>query len=378
MRIIIYNPNSFGGSFQYIKELCNYLKQNDKVESVTLVLPKNADYDKEYVKKLLKSDLIKSTNALIKKAYFLYRTFLSPLSFWKWLRHQPPSVVIFNDFDQWSSWFIKYFFRLLSTKHKYGVILHDPDRDRYTSFLWLSRYTMKTVMSYMDIAFYHQFLPNRPYYKLAIPFVNIPQGIYYNSTTSIDESFYNNILSQKQGKKIISIVGNIRDEKNYDLIIRSLTNLPDVKLLVVGKSASSVVDTEEYKKTIKELGLENRVIWDERYITDEEFSAAIKASDILCLYYKKTFTSQSAVLNSIAPFKKPVIIADVQSGMSSLAKTFSVGEVIEPENLEVFVATVKKIIHSGNDYTSNWQNYIEYSSWENSSKMIVDSFNKLP
>ena len=42
MRIIIYNPLSFGGTYQYLKELVHYLKQSDKVDSVTVVLPENA------------------------------------------------------------------------------------------------------------------------------------------------------------------------------------------------------------------------------------------------------------------------------------------------------------------------------------------------
>lgn len=377
MRIIIYNPLSFGGTYQYLKELGHYLKQTDKVDSVTVIMPENATYDDDACVNILKSDLIKSDKRLLKKFHFLYRTFVNPLRFYKWLRNQPPSAVIFNDFDQWSGWFIKYFFKRLQKKHLFGVVLHDPDRDNYTPVKWLSQATMKAQMSFMDIGFYHQFLPNRAYYKNKIPYINIPQGIYYKSTASVDERFYNHIQSQKQGSKIISIIGNIRDEKNYDLVIRAIKELKDVKLMVVGKAANSDVLIGEYKKLIQELGLQDRVIWDERYITDEEFSAAIKASDILCLYYKKTFTSQSAVLNSIAPFKKPVVIADGESAMSGLAKTFSVGEVVEPESISAFVAAIKRMQLEEKDYTKNWEKYMEYSSWENCSKILVESFMKL-
>jgi len=377
MRIIIYNPNSFGGNFQYIKELFSYLKKQAGVEQAILVLPANADYNEPGNDKLLKKDLVKTKVPVFRKIYFLYRTFANPLIFWNWLRKQPPSCVIFNDYDQWSSWFTGYFFKRLARKHKYGIILHDPDRDGYTPFLWLSRFTMKAVIGYMDVAFYHQFLPDKPYYKRNIPFINIPQGIYHTATSSVDEVFYNKIIAEKGEMKLLSIIGNIRDEKNYDLVIRALPDLPNVKLLVTGKPSSSGVPTETYRKTISDLGLEKRVIWEERYITDAEFSAAIVASDVLSVYYKKTFTSQSAVLNSIAPFLKPVVIADVASGMSILAKKYSVGAVIEPENREAFVLAVNELLTDKTDYSENWKRYIAYSSWANASKMIVAVFFEL-
>jgi len=374
MRIVIYNPLSFGGTYQYLKELVHDLKRSDKVSAVTVIMPENAIYEGEACVKLLKSDLIKSDKKWVKKIHFLYRTFINPVKFYNWLRHQPPSAIVFNDFDQWSGWFARYFFKRLRKKHLFGIILHDPDRDNYTPFKWLSTFTMKAQMSFMDIAFYHYVLPEKSYYKKDIPYVNIPHGIFHKATASIDELFYHHILAQKQGMKIISIVGNIRDEKNYELVIRALKELKGIKLLIVGKSANSGVLIEEYKRIIRELELVDRVIWDERYISDEEFSAAIKASDILCLYYKKSFTSQSGVLNSIAPFQKPVVIADGESAMSGLAKTFMIGEVVEPENINAFVAAIKRMQSEEKDYTSSWKKYMEYASWENSSKIIVESF----
>lgn len=376
MRFIVYNPNSFGGNFQYIKELFSYLEKADGVTSAVLVLPQNVRYDGGNGYKLLKSDLPKTSIPVFKKLYFLYRTFANPLLFWNWLRKQPPSCVIFNDYDQWSSWFTRYFFKALKRKHRYGIILHDPGRDGYTPFLWLSQYTMKTVMSYIDIAFYHQFLPDKPYYKKNIPYVNIPQGIYTTATAGIDQNFYASIMEQKGDNKLLSIIGNIRDEKNYDLILSAIVDLPGVVLLVTGKPSHSGVPTAAYKKMIIDLGIEKRVIWEERYITDDEFSAAIVASDILSVYYKRSFTSQSAVLNSIAAFRKPVIIADTESGMSILAKKYSVGAVIEPENKELFVAAVKKLLADKTDYTDNWNRYMEYSSWKNSSRLIIAAFSQ--
>jgi len=374
MRIIIYNPNSFGGNFQYIKELFSYLKKLGGVESAILVLPENSDYDTPGNIKLLKSDLVKVKAPLLRKLYFLYRTFASPLVFWKWLRQQPPSFVIFNDYDQWSSWFTRFFFKTLRNRHKYGVILHDPDRDDYTPFTWLSRYTMKSVMSYIDVAFYHEILPDRPYYKKNIPYINVPQGIYNTATAAVDQAFYDLILAHKGNMKLLAVIGNIRDEKNYELIISSLCDLQGVKLLVTGKPASSGVPTETYRKLILDLGLSDRVMWEERYLSDEEFSAAIVASDILSVYYKKTFTSQSAVLNSIAAFRKPVLIADTRSAMSVLAKRFAIGAVIEAENKEAFVASVKQIMTDEKDYTDNWNRYMEYCSWDSCAKIITDSF----
>src|SRR5688500_10945304 len=210
MRIIIYNINSFGGNYKYAHELNVAYNKNSRVKSCLLVLPGNSiESDGKHIKKMLLPDISKSGNRLIRKLYFVYRSIVNPFIFFFFLKKQPQSVVIFNDFDQLTSFLWAPFFRFLKRKHVFATVLHDPDRDGYLPSKWLSEITMKAVTGIMHIAFYHEYLPDKKYYQPSLKKVKVPHGIYPPHTA--DENFYNYVLKQKGAAQLIGILGNIRD-----------------------------------------------------------------------------------------------------------------------------------------------------------------------
>lgn len=377
MKVFIYNPNSFGGNYQYAIKLYEQLKTTKNVQLVVLILPENSNFIGLNVFKFLKSDITTTSFPIFKKFYFLYRIILNSIIFWNWLRQQESAYVLFNDFDQWSACITKYLFILLKSKHRFGVVLHDPDRDHYTPWRWLSQKTMQCVMQPMDVGFYHYYLPDKPYYSKDTTFISIPHGIY--TSAAKDDTFYQYLVGIKGIYQLLSVVGNIRAEKNYRLIIEAMCYLPSFKLLIAGKAANSSISIQEYKKLAQKLGVADQIIWEERYLTESEMSAVFSASDYISLYYKKSFTSQSGILNQVAPFKKKVIIADGNSGMAALAKQFEIGIIVPPENVEAFVRAIQNNLESKSPETYNqaWEAYMSYASWENSANIIVSTFNKL-
>lgn len=369
MRIVILNTNSFGGNYEYSRCIANEYVKHADVTSCVVLIPENADNREDAVfKKVLISDILKTNFVLLRKAYFIYRSIVNPFNVYRYLKNQPASTVLFNDYEQITSILWVPLFKRLKRKHTFAVILHDPDRDNYFPFKWLSAYTMRAVMRIMDIAFYHGYLPDKKYYEFNIPKVEIPHGLYVHETFDID--LYNLLVKRKGEFYLMGIIGNIRDEKNYTLLIESLLDLPNAILVIAGSPSNSDVPIRVYKKQIEQLGLEQQVIWIEKRLTDDEIQSVILACDLILLYYKHSFTSQSGILNLIAPHKKKLIVSDGTSALTQTVDMFKIGDVV-PISKESFVHSVLNIFDVTNKdaHIVMWDSYLKYASW----KLNVDT-----
>jgi hypothetical protein len=72
------------------------------------------------------------------------------------------------------------FKRVLGQRHKFAIILHDPDRDAYPPNLAWTNYSMNLIMGLTDFAFYHDSLPDKSYYKTGTScvYLDLPHGIF--------------------------------------------------------------------------------------------------------------------------------------------------------------------------------------------------------
>lgn len=374
MQIVIYNINSFGGNYEYAKALFDTTEKSGRFGKCSLLIPEISPLaDRPNLFKILMSDKPGMNNRVLRQLHFVYRSFVNPWRFYKFLKNQQSAVVVFNDFDQLSSFFWSFFFRKLRKRHLFGVILHDPDRDHYFAKKGISEYTMKKVMSVMDVAFHHGYIPDKSYYNQTLRKVEIPHGIY--TPAPVDAGFQTFLLQQKGDSNLIGILGNIRDEKNYEIIIESLKDLPNTKLLIAGSPANSSINTQLYRDKIKQHGLEERVIWVERFLTDNELSAAIAVCDVISLYYKETFTSQSGILNLIAPFKKRLIVSNVESSLKRVVSRYQIGVLVEPNNKRAYVEAANDLLAKEQQlFDEKWIKYLNDHSWENNISTITQVF----
>nr|WP_319397839.1 glycosyltransferase [uncultured Carboxylicivirga sp.] len=378
MQIFIYNPNSKGGNYKYAQYTTNALAE--KGAHVTLILPKNSQpnnlttyspNDLQTYRPILLSDQPNTTNTLLKKLYFFYRIFFNPIIFYRFLKKQPASKIIFNDFDQLTAIFWGPLFKKLKKKHKFSIVLHDPDRDAYPGGIKHTKRSMKAIMNVMDVAFFHEQLPEKIYYQNFPGYKQtIPHGIY--PPAKLDEKLFEEINQFKQDSQLLVIPGNIRYEKNYQLIIKTLQNIPECKLLIAGAPSSSSVHIDELKKLSYEYKVDGRIFWLCRYLSESEFTSILEVSDLILLYYQQSFTSQSGILNQIAPLKKNVLISDTSSALTKLAKEFNLGTIAKADSAEFFVKGVKSAIID-KSYKQYWDNYLKYASWDKQAEEIIRS-----
>jgi glycosyltransferase involved in cell wall biosynthesis len=376
VNILIYNINSFGGNHSYAVQLFQAYRQHPAVDKVQLIMPANSTLAKDYrVHNVLLADKISSGNPLLKKLYFIYRSFVNPVRLYRLLKKEPSSVVVFNDYDQLSSFYWVPLFKRLKRQHIFSVILHDPDRDQYLPSKRMAIGSMNKVMSLMDAAFYHGYLPDKPYYKGNFLKAVVPHGIY--PPVEGNETFRVFIASKRNKRTLLGILGNIRDEKNYEVVLEALALLPDCQLLVAGAKANAEVPVERYRKKITELGLEDRVIWVERYLDETELQTAINVCDIVLLYYKPSFTSQSGMLNTIAPYKKKLVVTDTPSALQQVTARYKLGVLAPPDDKTALIQAIQLLQAKKTDeYESGWRQYEQEASWTAHVQIAIETFKK--
>lgn len=374
--VIIYNSSSFGGCYDYAKAIAPWFAAHPAVSQVTVVLPNNAPWQSPLATHPLSQDKVDGSR-LYKQVYFLGRVFLNPIKFAAWLKLQPPSLVIFNDFEQLSAPFWTPAIDLLAAQHHYAIILHDPDRDAYPPSLAYTTHCMKAIMRRMHLGLYHDQLPDKPYYKEAngkgTRYLSIPHGLY--EVAEPDEALLAQLNQQKRpGLFYASILGNIRKEKNYELAIRAMKELPWLGLIIAGSAANSAVEAAEYHQLATSLGVNDRIIWVERFLSEAEMAAAIAASHAMLLYYARSFTSQSGVFNMAAPFKKLILASDGPSSLAHVLRQFGNGLLAAPDDLQALVALLTQARQfNPQQLEANWQAYLDYASWQKNVDIIMSA-----
>jgi len=379
--LVFYHQTSFGGTFSYaINSFEAFAKQHISSE---LLLPRNVS-DSEISKKIgnskfsvnriLLTDQPNTKIRLFKQLHFVFRSLINPFILWNFIRKKKKLVVVFNEFDQFSAIIWGLFFRIFKKNgHCYAVILHDPDRNNYFKIKKLSEISMKSVMQIIDVAFYHEIIPERNYYQNngKTIFRNIAHGVYpkYNA----DEKFREKLILQKADSKLFIMPGNIRSEKNYHLAIEALAFFPDVKLLIAGKSANSGIQTAEYKKLSVKNNTHNRIIWREHFLSNEQMAAAIEISDLVLLPYSESFKSQSGGLFLVAPYRKPLLVSEGESALAIHVKRFNLGICVQPDSLEGLKQGFSLFLNEKNT-SPDWEAFFNFASWNNSAKLALETF----
>ncbi len=373
MDIIIYESSSFGGCYDYSLQLLGAYKKHAEANSVRLILPRNSKFEGDGCRKFLLKDKIDISSKLLRKAWFIGRVFINPLLLFFYLLGRRRKYVLLNDFEQLSAWLWAPLYRFLLPQHKFAVFLHDPNRDAYPPSTQISSFLMKCMMRTMHLAFYHEILPQKEYYKgKKTKYEAVPHGIY--PAPSADRELLEKLDEEIQTRYTFALIGNIRHEKNTDLVIKALAKVPAAHLIVAGSPASSAVNVEDYRKLAEELGVGERISWVLRFLSEAEMSSVIERADCVLLYYKSTFVSQSAILNLIAPFQKKLIVSNTQSALAQTVRKYDNGMIVEPDSQEALSKAMIDILTSSSENKQSWQAYLNYASWSKNAEIVVDAF----
>lgn len=162
--------------------------------------------------------------------------------------------------------------------------------------------------------------------------------------------------------------GLIRDYKGLDLLIEALSDksLSDknIKLLVAGEFYSNEI---QLRNQVKRLNLEDKVIFYNHYIPNDEVASFFNAADMVVQPYKTA--TQSGVTQIAYHFLKPMLVTNV-GGLPEIVPHGKVGYVCSPDAAEISEAI-------GDFYINNRKNSFEKGVKEEKERFAWSLFTRL-
>lgn len=195
-----------------------------------------------------------------------------------------------------------------------------------------------------------------------------PHPIYdhYGKITSREAALHK--LNLDPTFNYLLFFGLIRDYKGLDLLIEALAQplLADlnIKLLVAGEFYT---DEEKYRDQVKKLSLEERVIFYNQYIPNNEVENYFNAADLVVQPYKTA--TQSGVTQVAYHFNKPMLVTDV-GGLGEIVPHEKAGYVVVPSP-----AAIAEAIRDF--YANNRKTFFENGVKEEKKRFGWDNFTRL-
>ena len=166
----------------------------------------------------------------------------------------------------------------------------------------------------------------------------IPWGnlLLYCQDVSLTQEKARNRLALQECDKIVLFFGTIRENKGLSYLLEAfqkvVQSVPDSKLVVAGDLETTDSSFQRYESLIGRLGLGDKVLVNDRYVTFSEVPLYFIATDVVALPYLH-FSAQSAVLHTAYAFKRPAIVTNV-GGLPDLVENGRSGIVIPPRDAE--------------------------------------------
>ena len=112
-------------------------------------------------------------------------------------------------------------------------------------------------------------------------------------------------------------------------------------VLIVGESYSN---KDKYESLIQELGVNDVIKWEDRFITDSEIPLYFSAADVMALPYKSA--SQSGIIQTAYNFNLPVVATKV-GGIPEYIDEGVSGYTIEANNPSELAFCIQKGLDNG-------------------------------
>lgn len=263
--------------------------------------------------------------------------------------------------------FIKLFYRkikLICTVH--NILPHDSGNNL--------KYVFKHIYRKFDTLLVHDIMAKRDLISMFnISDANITQIVHGVIDLDTDITIVNQIVenNQRANNIVFGVLGNFNEYKGIDLVLDAWENISkenNVHLLIAGKGS---VEALKNRSSDEKLTINNK------YLSDEEFLAHVKISDVILLPYRKI--SQSGLLLTALSEKKYVIVSNV-GGLTQPLKVANVGWVLENLNAESLERAMKESIDYLNQLDhklipeNEFNKIMSHFSWSKTSKKLREIY----
>lgn len=207
----------------------------------------------------------------------------------------------------------------------HNVLPHEPTRfDRV-----LSRFAFKGASGFIVQAA-HELSTLREMVGFNVPAEVAPHPVYdlFNQGSRLPEREASRREIGISSKRVLLFFGYIRPYKGLEVLLRALplVNDQDVELVIAGECYE---DPERYLQLMVELGIEDRVRFENRYIPNEEVGRYFAAADLVTLPYLSA--TQSGVVQVANALEVPVLVSDV-GGIPEVVEDGKTGIVVSADD----------------------------------------------
>jgi glycosyltransferase involved in cell wall biosynthesis len=212
-------------------------------------------------------------------------------------------------------------------------------------------------------------------FKKNIPAKLNPHPVYDNYGQAIDRDEALKLLNLDGSFSYMLFFGFIRKYKGLDLLIDAFANKElrnkNIKLIVAGEFYE---DDAFYKNKVTAYGLENDVLFFDRFIKDSEVSAFFSVADIVAQPYRSA--TQSGVTQIAYHFGKPMIVTNV-GGLSEIVPNGKCGYVVEP-NPDAISTAISDFFANNRqqEFSKNVEEEKKKYLWSAMTASIIDVYNK--
>lgn len=163
----------------------------------------------------------------------------------------------------------------------------------------------------------------------------VPHGVlpYPPSPTSMEKNAENRIL----------FFGTLKPYKGIQGLLQAFADLPcelrdETELYIAGRSGMPVAPLQRFAV---EMGIGSEVIWDLRYIPDDEIAALFESADVIAFPYREI--DQSGALMTALQFGKPIVATEV-GGFPEVLNDGMHGRLVSEGDMEEFGEALTEIL----------------------------------
>ena len=212
-------------------------------------------------------------------------------------------------------------------------------------------------------------------FRKDIPVKLSPHPIFDNFGQAIERNEAMKLLELDSSFSYILFFGFIRKYKGLDLLIDAFANNnlrnKNIKLIIAGEFYD---DDSFYKNKVIDYGLENDVLFFDRFINDNEVYTFFSAADIVAQPYRNA--TQSGVTQIAYQFGKPMIVTNV-GGLKEVVPDGKCGYVVEPDPDSIYRAISDFFVNNRiQEFSENVKEEKKKYLWSAMTASLIDVYNK--
>ena len=247
---------------------------------------------------------------------------------------------------------------IITTLH---TVLNEPGADYYQSMVDLCNCSYKVITMNKQGVNMLQDVYGVPAHKIQL----IPHGI--PDLPFVDTYYYKHKFGMENRKAILTF-GLISQNKGIEVMLKAMPAIvkadPSVLYIILGMTHPSVLkyDGESYRlglqRTVKELGLQNHVVFHNRFVNDEELHNFLCAADIYVTPYLNQEQLTSGTLSFAVGTGKAVVSTPYWAVMELLSD--GRGKLVPFGDSEKIAEAVTEILKNDSLYYSLRRHAYEY------------------